>query len=59
MLLYFIYSDERSFPLSVFLLYAVDFSWALGNTLNYIPEAKSEGFQARKLKKLCVFWRGS
>lgn len=48
MLLRFIYSDERIFPLSVFLLYAVDFSWALGNTINYIPEAKHEGFQARR-----------
>lgn len=28
-------------------------SWALGNILNYIPESKSEGFQARRLKKLC------
>lgn len=59
MLLYFIYSGERIFPLSIFLVYAGDFSWALSNTLNYIPEAESEGFQARRLRKLCVFWRGS
>lgn len=50
---------RKNFFLYLFCCCSVDLSWELGNILNYIPQAKSEGFQARRLKKLCVVWAHS
>lgn len=59
MLLPFLRLFRRKYFSSVFLLYAVDLPWVLGTTFNYIPQAKSKGFQARRLKKVCLFGAGS